>query len=651
MASTFSNNLRIELIAVGEQANTWGGTTNNNLGTLLEQAISGGVAVDVTAGNVTLTALDGASDQSRPMVIRVDGTPGVTRTITAPAKGKVYIVYNTSDASINFIASGSILPVTIISGAKKFIYCDSVNFYEAINALTVTSGTIDGTTIGATTATTGRFTTVNASGQVTSTVTTGTAPFVVASTTAVANLTASNVTTNADLTGMVTSSGSNVTTVVTNANLSGAVISSGSNVTSLGSFTSAQLATALTNETGSGSAVFSVSPTFTGTVNTAALTAAGAVTITGATNTAALTAAGAVTITGAFALRGSYGAGADASSFAAGDRALDSNTTGSDNTAVGVDALTANTTGNSNVAVGFYALKSNTVGVYNVGVGYALIANTTGSSNTAIGGYALSANTTGQNNTSVGGSSMLNSTTGSNNTAVGSTALSDNTTGTFNTSMGVNSLTSNTNGSFNTAIGDYALSNNTTGSYNTAVGDDAGLGLTTGSYNQVFGNGITLGTASTGRIGIGSSFTHGVNTSVIIGNGTNRISNAYTVNATWAFSSDERLKNVIGKDTLGLTFINDLEPVTYRWKPSNEIPKELTAHYAEENVQDTNVVMHGLIAQNVKAALDKAGVDTFTGWSEDEDGTQRLGMADLITPMINAIKELTARLEALEGKL
>jgi len=39
MASTFSNNLRIELIAVGEQANTWGGTTNNNLGTLIEGAI------------------------------------------------------------------------------------------------------------------------------------------------------------------------------------------------------------------------------------------------------------------------------------------------------------------------------------------------------------------------------------------------------------------------------------------------------------------------------------------------------------------------------------------------------------------------------------------------------------------------------------
>jgi hypothetical protein len=72
-------------------------------------------------------------------------------------------------------------------------------------------------------------------------------------------LTAGNVTTNANLTGMVTSVG-NATTVVTNANLTGAVTSVG-NATSLGSFTSSQLAGALTDETGSGANVFATSPT------------------------------------------------------------------------------------------------------------------------------------------------------------------------------------------------------------------------------------------------------------------------------------------------------------------------------------------------------------------------------------------------------
>ena len=65
--------------------------------------------------------------------------------------------------------------------------------------------------------------------------------------------------TNANLTGMVTSVG-NATTVVTNANLTGAVTSVG-NASSLGSFTSAQLATALTDETGTGANVFATSPT------------------------------------------------------------------------------------------------------------------------------------------------------------------------------------------------------------------------------------------------------------------------------------------------------------------------------------------------------------------------------------------------------
>ena len=74
-----------------------------------------------------------------------------------------------------------------------------------------------------------------------------------------AGLTAGNVTTNANLTGGVTSVG-NAATVVTNANLTGAVTSVG-NATSLGSFTSANLLAALTDETGTGANVFATSPT------------------------------------------------------------------------------------------------------------------------------------------------------------------------------------------------------------------------------------------------------------------------------------------------------------------------------------------------------------------------------------------------------
>ena len=168
MASTYSPNLRIELIGNGEQSNTWGTTTNTNLGTLIEQAISGLVSVDVTAGNVTLTSLNGASDQSRQMIIVATGTPGVTRTITAPAVNKVYIVYNNSNATLSFIASGG-TGVSLSAGAKKLVYCDGTNFVEAIDSVAITSGSINGTTIGATTASTGAFTTLSASSTVSGT--------------------------------------------------------------------------------------------------------------------------------------------------------------------------------------------------------------------------------------------------------------------------------------------------------------------------------------------------------------------------------------------------------------------------------------------------------------------------------------------------
>jgi hypothetical protein len=212
MASTYSPNLRIELIATGEQSNTWGSTTNTNLGTLIEQAISGYVSVDVTGGDVTLTSLNGATDQARQMVVEITGTSVIARTVTAPAVGKVYVVVNDSNTTINFIAlAGS--GVTLVAGARKYIYCDGFNFYEAVTSINTTSGAIDGTTIGATTPTTGKFTTVQ------STIATGTAPFIVASTTPVANLSiggnAATVTTNANLTGDVTSVGN--ATTLTNA--------------------------------------------------------------------------------------------------------------------------------------------------------------------------------------------------------------------------------------------------------------------------------------------------------------------------------------------------------------------------------------------------------------------------------------------------
>lgn len=154
MASTYSTNLRLELIGTGDQQGTWGNTTNNNLGTLLEEAIGGYVTVDATAGNVTLTTVNGASDQSRNMVVNVTGTPGTSRNIICPAIRKVYIVKNSTDSSIVFKTASQSPGITVPVGSTVFTYVngtDVVNVTGSIasqnsNSVSITGGSITGIT-------------------------------------------------------------------------------------------------------------------------------------------------------------------------------------------------------------------------------------------------------------------------------------------------------------------------------------------------------------------------------------------------------------------------------------------------------------------------------------------------------------------------
>jgi hypothetical protein len=221
MASTYSTSLKLELIGNGDQSGTWGTTTNTNLGTLLEQAITGVQAITMANADVTLTSLNGASDQARNAVLVVGGTNAAIRNVIAPAVNKLYVIRNNTVGGFAIVIKTSASTgVSITNGTTAFVYCDGSEFYAAIppSASTNTASTLvlrDGS---------GNF----AAGTIT-----------------------------ANLTGNVTG---NASTVTTNANLTGAVTSVG-NATSLGSFTSANLAAALTDETGTGANVFANSPT------------------------------------------------------------------------------------------------------------------------------------------------------------------------------------------------------------------------------------------------------------------------------------------------------------------------------------------------------------------------------------------------------
>jgi hypothetical protein len=127
MASTYSSSLKLTLIGDGEQAGTWGSTTNNNLN-LVEQAITGVDGIDLTGlTTYTLSSFNGTTDESRNAVLLFTGTPSVTVTITAPLQNKFYIVRNATGQTITMSATGGSVSISIPSGVTAQVYCDATN--------------------------------------------------------------------------------------------------------------------------------------------------------------------------------------------------------------------------------------------------------------------------------------------------------------------------------------------------------------------------------------------------------------------------------------------------------------------------------------------------------------------------------------------
>jgi hypothetical protein len=339
---------------------------------------------------------------------------------------------------------------------------------------------------------------------------------------------------------------------------------------------------------------------------------------------------------------------------AVGHRALYSTTSGSNNVAVGYDALFANITATENTALGYQALRSTTTGYANTAVGHFALYTNTGNLNVGMGLETMYANTSGSNNVAIGPQALRYNTTASYNTAVGYQAANANTTGYNNTAIGSSSLAANTSGLYNTAVGGASGDGITTGSYNVLVGNEtarSGTVLTTGSYNTLLGcYAKTSAAGSNKQIVIGYSVQGQADANVTIGSSSGKIYNAYESNATWTQTSDVRLKTNIENDSLGLSFINRLRPVKFNWKPSNEIDQSLP-YYKETNERDTQTVIHGLIAQEVKSALDAEGVNTFAGWDEGPDGIQAISREMFISPLVKAVQELSAQVEILKAEV
>ena len=135
MASTYTSNIGVEKIGAGEQAGTWGTTTNNNLD-IIDRAINGVGAITLSGTTHTLTTSDGTLSEGGNKVLVLGGSPSGTNTITISPndQDKMYFVHNNSGQTATF-TQGSGANVSVPDGSKALIFADGAGSGAAVTDL------------------------------------------------------------------------------------------------------------------------------------------------------------------------------------------------------------------------------------------------------------------------------------------------------------------------------------------------------------------------------------------------------------------------------------------------------------------------------------------------------------------------------------
>ena len=172
MASTYSP-LKIELIGTGDQSGTWGTTTNTNLGTAIEEAITGSADVTFSSSDVTLTLSNtNASQTARNLRLRLIGTSGGARNLTVPDIEKFYLIANELADEVT-VKNTTGTTYTVPAGTTGQVFStgagikSTLSFFEGeilSNAAYILGGAIENTPIGTITKSTGGFTTLTSTG-------------------------------------------------------------------------------------------------------------------------------------------------------------------------------------------------------------------------------------------------------------------------------------------------------------------------------------------------------------------------------------------------------------------------------------------------------------------------------------------------------
>ena len=138
MASTYSN-LKLQLMATGENSTTWGNVTNVNLGTAIEEAITGSVDVAFSSANVTLTLTDtNATQSARNLRLNLTGTATAGYSLIVPSIEKVYIVNNGTDGTIT-VKNAAGTGIAVPTGTTMWVFNDATNVKDVTTYLTTLS--------------------------------------------------------------------------------------------------------------------------------------------------------------------------------------------------------------------------------------------------------------------------------------------------------------------------------------------------------------------------------------------------------------------------------------------------------------------------------------------------------------------------------
>jgi len=143
MTTAYTPILQLALPVTGELNGAWGDVVNNNITSMIEQAIAGLATVNTwVAASHTLTTADGTTSEARCAILECSGAPGAAATVICPAFSKVYVIKNTVTGGYAVTLKTSAgTGISVPNGSTSILYCDGTNVVSAATATTFSAGT------------------------------------------------------------------------------------------------------------------------------------------------------------------------------------------------------------------------------------------------------------------------------------------------------------------------------------------------------------------------------------------------------------------------------------------------------------------------------------------------------------------------------